>query len=128
MSSDKRPSRPHSADIEFLASLTADELRFDESPETEARFFGQPGDRAFIGVDSYWFHDGRTALEVLPGQERRLVGHRRDPGLGAHSYRRTSTGLRPPARRAGMIVARKDSPSVTLTIIRKSPGDSRIGR
>lgn len=51
ISSDKRPSRPHSADIEFLASLTADELRFDESPETEARFFGQPGHESAAGSD-----------------------------------------------------------------------------
>jgi hypothetical protein len=51
MSSKKRPRRPHSADIEFVASLEADELRFDEPPETEVRFFGEPGHESASGSD-----------------------------------------------------------------------------
>jgi hypothetical protein len=43
MTSTKRQRRPISADIEFIASLEADELRFDEPPETAVRFFGEPG-------------------------------------------------------------------------------------
>jgi hypothetical protein len=68
MSSEKRPSRPHSADIEFTASLEADELRFDESPETDVRFFGQPGHESASGSD-------RTNLpeKVEPGVTYRNV-------------------------------------------------------
>jgi hypothetical protein len=68
MSSDKRPRRPHSADIEFLASLTADELRFDEAPETEVLFFGRPGHESAAGSD-------RTNLpeSVDPGVTYRSV-------------------------------------------------------
>lgn len=50
-SSKKRPSRPHSADIELVASVEADELRFDEPPETEVRFFGEPGHESASGSD-----------------------------------------------------------------------------
>lgn len=68
VSSEKRPSRPHSADIEFTASLEADELRFDESPETDVRFFGQPGHESASGSD-------RTNLpeKVEPGVTYRNV-------------------------------------------------------
>jgi hypothetical protein len=43
MTSTKRQRRPISADIELIASLEADELRFDEPPETAVRFLGEPG-------------------------------------------------------------------------------------
>ena len=39
----KRSSRPRAPDIELTASVEADELRFREVPETEVRFFGEPG-------------------------------------------------------------------------------------
>jgi hypothetical protein len=51
MSSKRRPSRPRSADIEFIASVEADELRFDDAPETEVRFFGEPGHESAAGSD-----------------------------------------------------------------------------
>jgi hypothetical protein len=51
MMSRRRPSRPHSADIELLASVQADKLRFDEPPETEVRFFGEPGHESASGSD-----------------------------------------------------------------------------
>jgi hypothetical protein len=68
MMSRKRPSRPHSADIELLASVRADELRFDEPPETEVRFFGEPGHESASGSD-------RTNLpeKVEPGVTYRDV-------------------------------------------------------
>jgi len=68
MGSEKRPSRPHSADIEFTASLKADKLRFDESPETDVLFFGQPGHESASGSD-------RTNLpeKVEPGVTYRNV-------------------------------------------------------
>ena len=63
-----RPSRPHSADIELLASVEADELRFDQPPETEVRFFGEPGHESASGSD-------RTNLpdKVEPGVTYRDV-------------------------------------------------------
>jgi hypothetical protein len=51
MMSRKRPSRPHSADIELLATVQADKLRFDERPQTEVRFFGEPGHKSASGSD-----------------------------------------------------------------------------
>jgi hypothetical protein len=39
----KRHRRPRPADIDLTASVAADELRFQEVPETEVRFFGEPG-------------------------------------------------------------------------------------
>jgi hypothetical protein len=68
MMSRKRPSRPHSADIELLATVQADELRFDEAPETEVRFFGEPGHESASGSD-------RTNLpeKVEPGVTYRDV-------------------------------------------------------
>jgi hypothetical protein len=51
MMSRKRPSRPHSADIELLASVQANQLRFDERPQTEVRFFGEPGHESASGSD-----------------------------------------------------------------------------
>ena len=68
MSSTKRPSRPHSADIELTAWLQADELRFDEPPETAVRFFGAPAHDSASGSD-------RTNLpeKVEPGAQYRDV-------------------------------------------------------
>ena len=51
MMSRKRPSRPRSADIELLASVQANQLRFDERPQTEVRFFGEPGHESASGSD-----------------------------------------------------------------------------
>jgi hypothetical protein len=42
MTSTKRQRRPISVDIEFIASLEADELRFDDPPETAVRLDGEP--------------------------------------------------------------------------------------
>lgn len=50
-SSAKRPRRPRSPDIEFTASVQADELRFVEPPETDVRFFGEPGHESAAGSD-----------------------------------------------------------------------------
>jgi hypothetical protein len=68
MTSSKRPSRPRVADIEFVASVQADELRFDEPPETDVRFFGEPGHESASGSD-------RTNLpeKVEPGVTYRNV-------------------------------------------------------
>jgi hypothetical protein len=68
MTSHNRPSRPHSADIEFTALLRANELRFDESPQTEVRFSGQPDHESAAGSD-------RTNLpeKVDPGVTYRNV-------------------------------------------------------
>ena len=68
MMSRKRPSRPRSADIELLASVQANQLRFDERPQTEVRFFGEPGHESASGSD-------RTNLpeRVEPGVTYREV-------------------------------------------------------
>jgi hypothetical protein len=82
MSGRKRPSRPHSANIEFVSSVEADELRFDEAPETEVRFHGEPGHESASGSD-------RTNLpeKVEPGVtyrnvrvDYRLASRLTDPG------------------------------------------------
>ena len=44
----RRPARP---DIEFTATVKADELRFDEVPETEVRFFGEPDHESSSGSE-----------------------------------------------------------------------------
>lgn len=51
MSSNNRPSRPYRADIELTASVKANQLRFDESPQTEVRFSGQPDHESAAGSD-----------------------------------------------------------------------------
>jgi hypothetical protein len=51
MSSAKRPSRPRSPDIELAASVTMDEIRFAEPPETDVRFTGEPGHESASGSD-----------------------------------------------------------------------------
>jgi hypothetical protein len=47
----KRPRHPRAADIELVASVEAAKLRFDESPETEVRSFGEPWDESASGSD-----------------------------------------------------------------------------
>ncbi len=49
--SPKRPERPRQPDIEFTASMKADELRFDEVPDTDVRFFGEPDHESASGSD-----------------------------------------------------------------------------
>ena len=49
--SPKRPERPRQPDIEFTASVKADELRFDEVPDTDVRFFGEPDHESASGSD-----------------------------------------------------------------------------
>ena len=68
MSSRKRPGRPHSADIEFTASLEAEELRFNEPPETGVRFFGAPGHESASGSDRM-----NLPEKVEPGAQYRDV-------------------------------------------------------
>jgi hypothetical protein len=51
MTSRKRPSRPRAADIELVASVEANELRFDHPPQTEVRFFGEPQHESASGSD-----------------------------------------------------------------------------
>jgi hypothetical protein len=46
-----RPSRPRAPDIEFTSSIKADELRFEEVPETEVRFHGDPDHESGSGSD-----------------------------------------------------------------------------
>lgn len=53
-------------DIEFTADVRAREMRFDEVPETEVRFTGQP-DRASVSG---------TERENLPEKVRRGVTYR----------------------------------------------------
>jgi hypothetical protein len=63
-----RPERPRQPDIEFTASVKADELRFDEVPDTDVRFFGEPDHESASGSD-------RTNLpeKVEPGVTYRDV-------------------------------------------------------
>ena len=51
MSSVRRPSRPRSPDLEFAASVHADELRFVEPPQTDVRFIGEPDHESVSGSD-----------------------------------------------------------------------------
>jgi hypothetical protein len=98
MTSRKRPSRPRAADIELVASVEADELRFDEPPKTEVRFFGEPGHESASGSD-------RTNLpeKVEPGVtyrnvriEYRLATRLAEPTSDA---RKQALGARPNDRR-----------------------------
>jgi hypothetical protein len=75
----KRPSRPHSADIELLATVQADKLRFDERPETEIRFFGEPGHESASGSDRTNLPDRVEARHHLSRCARRLPA-RQPPG------------------------------------------------
>jgi hypothetical protein len=67
MTGRKGPSR-RGADIELVALVQANELRFDEPPKTEVRFFGEPGHESASGSD-------RTNLpdNVEPGVTYRNV-------------------------------------------------------
>jgi hypothetical protein len=47
----KRPKRPRRPDVEFTASVNADELRFREVPDTDVQFFGEPGHESASGSD-----------------------------------------------------------------------------
>ncbi len=67
--SKKRPSRPHSADIELLATVQADKLRFEQAPETEIRFFGEPGHESASGSDRK-----NLPERIAPGVTYRDVG------------------------------------------------------
>jgi hypothetical protein len=84
MTSSKRPSRPRAADIELAAAVQADELRFDEQPETDVRFFGEPGHESDSGSD-------RTNLpeKVEPGVTYRNI--RVDYRLASHLTQPKST-------------------------------------
>jgi hypothetical protein len=89
MTERKRPSHPRAADIEFVASIEADELRFDEAPETDVRFFGEPGHESASGAD-------RTNLpeKVEPGVTYRNV--RVDYRLATRLVEATSRARKPP--------------------------------
>src|SRR4051794_34391844 len=103
MMSRKRPSRPHSADIELLASVRADELRFDESPETEVRFLGEPGYESASGSDRTNLPETGRARRDLPKRAHRLPG--RQPPCHAAPKQvagRHSAPLTWPARSPGL--------------------------
>ncbi len=63
---EKRPEALETPDIEFTANVRAREMRFDEVPETEVRFRGQP-ERASVSG---------TERENLPEKVRRRVTYR----------------------------------------------------
>ena len=46
-----RPNRPESADITFTAEVSAEQLRFDEVPETSVTFTGAPQHESASGSD-----------------------------------------------------------------------------
>ena len=46
-----RPDKPENPDIEFTADVKAKWLRFEEVPETEVRFTGEPGHESASGTD-----------------------------------------------------------------------------
>ena len=47
----RRPDKPENPDIEFTADVKAKWLRFEEVPETEVRFTGEPGHESASGTD-----------------------------------------------------------------------------
>jgi hypothetical protein len=63
-----RPSRPRKPDVEFTSSIKADELRFEEVPETEVRFHGDPDHESASGSDR-----SNLPEEVEPGVTYRDV-------------------------------------------------------
>ena len=63
---EKRPEALETPDIEFTANVRAREMCFDEVPETEVRFRGQP-ERASVSG---------TERENLPEKVRRGVTYR----------------------------------------------------
>lgn len=48
---EKRPEAPEHPDIEFTASVRGREMRFDEVPETEVRFWGHPERASVSGTE-----------------------------------------------------------------------------
>ena len=58
----RRPDKPENPDIEFTADVRAKELRFEEVPETEVRFSGNPERESASGTDRENLPD-----EVEPG-------------------------------------------------------------
>jgi hypothetical protein len=62
----KRLESPENPEIEFTSNVKARELRFDEVPETEVQFWGQP---EFDSVSG-------TERENLPKEIRRGVTYR----------------------------------------------------
>ena len=82
------PRRPRVADIELVACRRA-ELRFDEPPETEVRFFGEPGRASASG-------SAQTNLpeKVEPGAARLLSLLRTSfgPARGTPTTRRLALG------------------------------------
>ena len=62
----RRPDKPENPDIEFTANVKAKELRFEEVPETEVRFTGEPGHESASGTDRENLPD-----EVEPGVTHR---------------------------------------------------------
>lgn len=58
----RRPDRPENPDIEFTANVKAKELYFEEVPETEVRFSGNPRRESASGTDRKNLPD-----EVEPG-------------------------------------------------------------
>ena len=114
MSSVKRPSRPRSPDIEFAASVRADELGFVEPPETDVRFTGEPGHESASGSD-------RTNLpeRVESGVTYRYVGV--DYRLAS---RLSSLGRNPPSRNA----ARGGTMDTRGPATRDPAGGQRVNR
>jgi hypothetical protein len=47
----RRPRRPDPADLDFTATVEAEELHFDEVPETSVVFTGDPGQQSASGSD-----------------------------------------------------------------------------
>src|SRR5687767_15195079 len=72
--------------------------------------------------------DDAHSLHIAVGTAALRSAVRRSALDDAHSYLRTSTGVRAPARRAGMTLARNDRRSVALMMSEKSPGESFMGR
>jgi hypothetical protein len=95
----RRPGRPRAADIELTASIEADELRFDEPPETEVRFFGEPGHESASGSDRTNLPD-KVEAGVRYRNVRvdyRLAGRLTAPAGRSHEQAR---GAQPDDRRA----------------------------
>lgn len=63
---EKRPEAPETPDIEFTANVRARELRFEEVPETEVRFWGSPERASVSGAER----------ENLPEEVQRDVTYR----------------------------------------------------
>jgi hypothetical protein len=66
----------------LLASVEADELRFDQPPETEVRFFGEPGHESASGSDRT---NLREKVEAGVTYRNVRVDHRTGSRLAGHS-------------------------------------------